>query len=88
MSCPLQGNGPSSGEDSVPETPNKKPNASHDLEDTLVENGEPALSPDAVEHLGELLRKYYANLMTEAVPEHLARLIETLDSKTGAARGE
>jgi hypothetical protein len=71
------------------------PNNNHDdgnaltgqetLEDLLNVNGdpgpEPTLPPHVAAFLGEQLQTYYAQLMSEPVPDRFAQLLKQLDGK-------
>ena len=39
----------------------------------------PQLSPEIVERLGWLLREFYAELLSQPIPEHLTRLLDGFD---------
>ncbi|MEE1654581.1 NepR family anti-sigma factor [Microvirga sp. CF3062] len=62
------------------------------LEDLLNVNGdpgpEPALPPHVATFLGEQLQAYYAQLMSEPVPDRLIELIAQLDQKRNGRDGE
>ncbi|MBB3018965.1 hypothetical protein FHR70_002019 [Microvirga lupini] len=62
------------------------------LEDLLNVNGdpgpEPALPPHVATFLGEQLQAYYAQLMSEPVPDCLVQLLAQLDGKAGGHDGE
>jgi hypothetical protein len=76
------------GDDRVPATPSSAVlNDPIDLEEPSTGASEPTLPLAAVAHLGDRLRAYYAHLMSDPVPDHLLRLIETLDGKGSTDHG-
>jgi hypothetical protein len=80
------------GEECVLATPsNAIPNDLVEVgEPQAEENGapsEPIFPPDVIAHLREQLRAYYTHLMSDPVPNHLVRLIESLDGKGGSDDG-
>jgi hypothetical protein len=62
------------------------------LEDLLNINGDPgpeaALPPHVATFLGEQLQAYYAQLMSEPVPDRYVQLLAQLDTKEGGSDGE
>jgi hypothetical protein len=62
------------------------------LEDLLNVNGdpgpEPALPPHVATFLGEQLQGYYAQLMSEPVPDRFVQLLAQLDGKRSGHDGE
>jgi Anti-sigma factor NepR len=62
------------------------------LEDLLNVNGdpgpEPALPPHVAAYLGEQLQAYYAQLMSEPVPDRFVQLLAQLDGKRSGHDGE
>ena len=62
------------------------------LEDLLNVNGdpgpEPTLPPHVASFLGEQLQTYYAQLMSEPVPERFVQLLKQLDGKERGRDGE
>jgi hypothetical protein len=62
------------------------------LEDLLNVNGDPGPEPTLPSHvaafLGEQLQTYYAQLMSEPVPDRLVQLLKQLDRKERGRDGE
>jgi hypothetical protein len=62
------------------------------LEDLLNVNGDPgpelALPPHVATFLGEQLQAYYAQLMSEPVPDRFVQLLALLDGKRSGHDGE
>jgi hypothetical protein len=62
------------------------------LDDILNVNGdpgpEPALPPHVATFLGEQLQAFYAQLMSEPVPERFVELLAQLDGKESGRDGE
>lgn len=62
------------------------------LEDLLNVNGdpgpEPALPSHVAAYLGEQLQTYYAQLMSEPVPDRFVQLLKQLDGKERDRDGE
>jgi hypothetical protein len=62
------------------------------LEEILNVNGdpgpEPMLPPHVATFLGEQLQAFYAQLMSESVPDRLLQLLAQLDTKEGGSDGE
>jgi hypothetical protein len=62
------------------------------LDDILNVNGdpgpEPALPPHVATFLGEQLQAFYAQLMSEPVPERFVELLAQLDGKESGCDGE
>jgi len=62
------------------------------LEDLLNPTGypgpEPSLPPHVANFLGEQLQAYYAQLMSEPVPDRFVQLLAQLDGKQGGQDGE
>ncbi|MFC1456802.1 NepR family anti-sigma factor [Microvirga arabica] len=49
---------------------------------------EPSLPPHVATFLGEQLQAYYAQLMSEPVPDRFVQLLAQLDGKQGGQDGE
>jgi hypothetical protein len=49
---------------------------------------EPSLPPHVANFLGEQLQAYYAQLMSEPVPDRFVQLLAQLDGKQGGQDGE
>ena len=62
------------------------------LGDLLNVNGdpgpEPALPPDVATFLGEQLQAYYAQLMSEPVPDRFVQILKQLDGKRSGRDGD
>ena len=62
------------------------------LEDLLDVNGdpgpEPTLPPHVAAFLGEQLQTYYAQLMSEPVPDRFVQLLKQMDGKERDRDGE
>ena len=62
------------------------------LEDLLNVNGDPGPEPALPSHvaafLGEQLQTYYAQLMSEPVPDRFVQLLKQLDGKERSRDGE
>lgn len=62
------------------------------LEDLLNANGDPGPEPALPAHvatfLGEQLQAYYAQLMSEPVPDRFVELLKQLDGKGSGQDGE
>jgi hypothetical protein len=67
----------------------EEPDALEDLLNVTGDPGpEPTLPPHVASFLGEQLQAYYAQLMSEPVPDRFAQLLDKLDRKGPSHDGE